>query len=516
MRRKGSRSPTRAALASMGWALLAATAMALSACGEDQREGAALEVEPRRGIEVRQGVTRPAEGAGFAKPVSPVYRVAAAQPLRQPVTLRFPYSDAEVEEPAELRVAYRESKEGAWKWVRGEIGDGSYSVETIHLSEWQLQEIDCGGELVGEEDYAIDVEAKRDDPLLYACAREVDGKPAVTIFNNRPIGLEFPVLDGMRVVETGHRTIAEQAWGPLNSFQYGSPWLLVPGDGFVTLAFDSVPGEIQFRATNSAFVFDLLMSLSPNPGVAFAQCAHNVAEAARTADLGATRTLKKLLLDGVADCAKGTMRAIAGVPGMIEKAVASVGSLSEEAAVTFSPRQRALLPEVRTLKLAGPVEFDGIAPVRIGMTRSDADAATGLHFLPGFAQETCAGMIPSPGMGGATEDDYLPGVSLMLVSEPNQDLLTQGRIARVDILEPSYTTAAGIGIGSTEAEVKAVYRPFVRVSQHTYVPGGYYLIVRSPDPALSDYRMVFETDGSQVTSFRAGKMPEVEFVEHCL
>lgn len=517
MRRKGSSQPVRATLISVLGALLAATALSLSGCGEDQQESSALEVEPARGIEVRRGVDRSKGTVGIAKPVSPVYRVTSAQSLRRPVTLRFPYSDADVKDPAKLRVAYRESRGEAWKWVRGEDGSGSYSVQTVRFSEWQLQEIDCRDVIGGEGEYEIDVETgEGDDPLLYACAREVDGKPGVTIFNNRPIGLEFPVLDGVRAVETGNRTIAEHAWGAVNSYQYGSPWMLLPGDGFVTLAFDSVPEEIEFRATNSAFVFDLLLSLAPHPGVAFAQCAHNVAEAARTADLSVTRSLKKLLLDGVATCAKGAVRAIFGVPGMIEKAVASVKSLSEEATVSFSSRPRALLPEVRPLKLAGPVDFDGIAPVKIGMTRSDADAAAGLHFLPGFAHETCAGMIPSPGMGGATEDDYLPGVSLMLVSEPDQDLLTQGRIARVDVLEPGYTTAAGIGIGSTEAEVRAVYRPFVRISQHTYVPGGHYLIVRSPDPALFNYRMVFETDGSQVTSFRAGKLPEVEFVEHCV
>jgi len=119
-------------------------------------------------------------------------------------------------------------------------------------------------------------------------------------------------------------------------------------------------------------------------------------------------------------------------------------------------------------------------------------------------------------MGQATEDDYLPGASLMIVSAPGQNLLLNGKIARVDVLERGYKTAAGIGIGSTEARIKSVYRPFVRVAPNVYNPRWHYLIVRSPDPVLSKYRIVFETDGARVVSFRAGELPEVEFVEHCL
>ena len=513
MRRRGSFALNRLMLGLLFGALLLAAALTFAACGEE----ATLEVEPARGIEVREGEDSVGMAGDVAESLSPVYRVTSSQALARPVELKFPYAD-EIGDPAQLRVAHRESRGEAWGWVRGEARDGVYVVQTSHLSEWQLQEIDCSDEVEGAGGFEVEVKSSdEDDPLLQACAREVNGEPAVTIFNNQPIGLEFPVLDGVRVTETGHRTIAEQAWGPVNSLQYGRPWLLVPGDGFVTLTFDSIPEEIEFRATNSAFVFDLLLSLAPHPGVAFAQCAHNVAEAARTAELSVKSALKELLLDAVVTCGKEAPRAVLGVPGMLRKAWESVGLLSDEATVTFSPQRPVRLPEVRpALRLPGPVEFDGIAPIKIGMTRSDADAATGLHFIHTFLQEICAELIPSPGMGEASEDDYLPGVSLMIVSASSRDLLLKGKIARVDVYEPGYRTAAGVGVGSTEAEVKAVYRPFVRVTRHFYDPDGHYLIVRSPDPALSQYRIVFETDGTRVTSFRAGKLPEVEFVEHCL
>jgi hypothetical protein len=56
----------------------------------------------------------------------------------------------------------------------------------------------------------------------------------------------------------------------------------------------------------------------------------------------------------------------------------------------------------------------------------------------------------------------------------------------------------------------------VSSGSHFYVAGGKYLSVTSTDPALSDHRLTYETDAAgKVTSFRAGRMPEVRYVEGC-
>ncbi|MEX2108018.1 MAG: serine protease [Solirubrobacterales bacterium] len=167
------------------------------------------------------------------------------------------------------------------------------------------------------------------------------------------------------------------------------------------------------------------------------------------------------------------------------------------------------------LRLEGPIDFTGLAPVRIGMSRAEADAATGLHFLGSRILGECGELRPSPGMGDATESDYLPGASMMLIGPSRGDLLLHGRIARVDVFEPSYTTIGGLGIGSTEAEVMEEYGNLVAITPHHYEHGR-YLTVRSPDPDLHRYRIVFETKGGRVTWIRAGRLPEVEYVEHCL
>lgn len=481
--------------------------------GDSGAPQSALSVESAQAVEIRSSGREMADA--LSTPVSPVFILTSAGPLKEPITLRFDLSVADDADLSRLRVAFRESASDEWSLTRGRVDEDSYVVETSHLSEWQLRELHCKDRLTGPISYRIDVEnSDQDDPLLYACAQEIGGKPGLVVFNNRSIGLEFPVLEGVDVVRTGSRTLAERAWGYLNSIQYGEPWLLVPGDGFVTLAFDSLPEELTFDATNSAFVFDLLLSVGGGAESAFVECAHTFAESMRTFELNFSE-VRKILLDGIIACG-GRLGDLVGIQRLLSTVWDSVGAITESATVSFAQDEPTRLPEPSsTLRLPGPVDFSGIAPIRIGMTKADAEAVTGLHFLGPRILGGCGELRPSPGMGDATEDDYLPGVSLMVVGPRRGDLYLHGRIVRVDVFKPGYTTAAGIGLGSSEAEVTSAYRPYVEVTPHEYA-SGHYLTVRSPDPALERYRIVFETDGHYVTSFRAGQRPQVEFVEHCL
>lgn len=96
-----------------------------------------------------------------------------------------------------------------------------------------------------------------------------------------------------------------------------------------------------------------------------------------------------------------------------------------------------------------------------------------------------------------------PGaISFMLVDE---------RVARIDVTAPGPLTVDGVGVGSPESEVKRVYRDRVEVSPHKYTgPEGHYLTI-----AQGEFAIVFETDGTRVTGYRAGRLPEVAWVERC-
>jgi hypothetical protein len=93
-------------------------------------------------------------------------------------------------------------------------------------------------------------------------------------------------------------------------------------------------------------------------------------------------------------------------------------------------------------------------------------------------------------------------------------MLIEDVLERIDVDSSGVATAEGIRVGASEADVMAAYGSRVAVQPHKYTgPRGHYLIVG--DPADTTRRLVFETDGSRVTTFRAGRRPAVDFVEGC-
>jgi hypothetical protein len=94
-------------------------------------------------------------------------------------------------------------------------------------------------------------------------------------------------------------------------------------------------------------------------------------------------------------------------------------------------------------------------------------------------------------------------------------MLIDDVIARIDVDDPSVLTAEGAHVGSTEAEIMSLYGSNLTVAPHKYEANWHYLTVADSNPARRGLRYVFETDGQTVKSYRAGRLPEVEFVERC-
>ncbi len=138
----------------------------------------------------------------------------------------------------------------------------------------------------------------------------------------------------------------------------------------------------------------------------------------------------------------------------------------------------------------------GLGPVRAGMTVAQARAALG-------GELTVTGSAPACGYAASR---HLPaGVNFMI---------TDGKIARVQVLRGSVATAAGARIGDSEQRVRELYAGHVASSPHKYT-NGHYLTVTPESTADSSMRIVFETDGSRVTVYRSGMLPQVEWVEGC-
>jgi len=93
-------------------------------------------------------------------------------------------------------------------------------------------------------------------------------------------------------------------------------------------------------------------------------------------------------------------------------------------------------------------------------------------------------------------------------------MLERGRVVRIDVRQPGIYTASGIGVGSTEADVKRTYSDRISVKPHKYIDG-HYLWFNPTDKEDRALAMVFETDGIHVTSFRTGTAAAVSLVEGC-
>jgi hypothetical protein len=95
-------------------------------------------------------------------------------------------------------------------------------------------------------------------------------------------------------------------------------------------------------------------------------------------------------------------------------------------------------------------------------------------------------------------------------------MVEDGRVVRADVDSAGIRTGSGAEVGMTEAEIKGLYPDRITAQPHKYTgPDGHYLVYTPRDPAEGEYRLIFETDGRVVTTYRAGLRPAVEYVEGC-
>jgi hypothetical protein len=97
------------------------------------------------------------------------------------------------------------------------------------------------------------------------------------------------------------------------------------------------------------------------------------------------------------------------------------------------------------------------------------------------------------------------GTALMIVNDT---------VVRVDISGSSTTsTAAGARIGDTRERIDSLYAGRVRAEPHKYTKGQYLIV---PAPSDTTRELLFETDEQgRVIRYRAGRLPEVAWVEVC-
>jgi hypothetical protein len=143
---------------------------------------------------------------------------------------------------------------------------------------------------------------------------------------------------------------------------------------------------------------------------------------------------------------------------------------------------------------ANAVTFLGAPPLRVGMSEGEARKALGMPASSSASNDECR---------------YLDTKGKSRVYA----MLIRDTVARLDVRDSTLATEAGARIGDAESRVTSLYGGRVATQPHKYVSGGHYLVVNSPADTMR--RLVFETDGKRVTSYRVGRMPEVMWVEGC-
>ena len=143
------------------------------------------------------------------------------------------------------------------------------------------------------------------------------------------------------------------------------------------------------------------------------------------------------------------------------------------------------------------IRVDGVGPIRFGMALADARAAL---------RDSLVVTPPAGACGFTVPRDAPAGVRFMV---------EQRKIVRVDVDSSGVRTAAGVEVGTSEADVRARYPVGLQVQPHKYDPKGRYLVLQGTQPADSARRLIFETDGQRVVRYRAGITPAVQYVEGC-
>ena len=138
-----------------------------------------------------------------------------------------------------------------------------------------------------------------------------------------------------------------------------------------------------------------------------------------------------------------------------------------------------------------------VGPIRFGMTVASARAAL-RDSLAGVPEDGSCVMVTPTGAPA--------GVTLMV---------EKGQVVRVDVDSGNVVTDHGARVGYSDVVVKERYGDSLVVTPHKYDEKSRYLTFVPPGPDGSQFRVIFESNGIRVTTFRAGIRPAVEYVERC-
>ena len=185
----------------------------------------------------------------------------------------------------------------------------------------------------------------------------------------------------------------------------------------------------------------------------------------------------------------------------------------------------AATPSPTGLTVNSQVGLKNIGPVVVGMTIEQMARAAGVSLTrqPDFDQAieatgcaymspgTIPGYVPPPDSGNKS-----PIAFMMRAETPAGSTERTIKLARIDILAGDFETQQGIRVGSSEQEVQAAFGGASPLPPRAFIGPPYRYLTATPrQEADRDFRLIFESDGAKVVTYRAGKLPEVDFKNGC-
>ena len=187
-------------------------------------------------------------------------------------------------------------------------------------------------------------------------------------------------------------------------------------------------------------------------------------------------------------------------PGTALCAAFALAACTDNAAVKAAPVASGI-PRVPQAPAAGQwvATPDSLGPIAAGSLYSVVAPAFGGKVRP----------VPKDPEEQACDYAELPGlprrVELMVFGDT---------IVRIDIDTTGVLTRQGLGVGSPESALLTEYWGHVRVESHPYDGPAWHYVVVTPG-SDSVFRMIFETDGKVVQSYRIGLRRAVDLIEGC-
>ncbi len=156
-----------------------------------------------------------------------------------------------------------------------------------------------------------------------------------------------------------------------------------------------------------------------------------------------------------------------------------------------------------------PLTAEGWGPLRIGMTQAEVVAALGSDSDPAVG-------APEPESCDQWRPTRAPAGILVMIEE--------GRLTSISLFgESAIRTDAGIGLGATAGEVRAIHGPEIRATPHHYEgDGAEYLTIwtrSAPAGAWSDdpdaRGIMYETNEQGVVKHIAAGGSSIQYIEGC-